>query len=366
MNLRRFKEIGLNVQSFPGTLLFEPSQIQNGQGAPYKVFSQFWKTCLKETSRIGETLAQPSLKPSSDFWASETLASWQLLPQNPDWTRGFESLWTPGESGAHEKLDSFIKERIESYQIHRDYPEMDATSRLSPHLHFGEISPRQIINTVFSSVKSSAGTESFLSEIGWREFSAHLLFHFPHMSEAPFRTEFEPFVWQENPELLAAWQKGRTGYPIVDAGMRELWQTGWMHNRVRMIVASFLTKDLLLSWREGEAWFRKTLLDADAASNIANWQWVAGCGADAAPYFRIFNPLLQSRKFDPHGTYIRRWVPELAALTNTEIHEPWKLAEDRLQRAGLEPGKTYPRPVVDHAKARAFALKAYEGLKKRN
>ncbi|MDP2138282.1 MAG: FAD-binding domain-containing protein [Candidatus Didemnitutus sp.] len=259
---------------------------------------------------------------------------------------------------------------MDAYAAQRNSPEVDGTSVLSPHLHFGEISPRQIWAAVRRVGKdtglfpSSRGAQIFLSEIGWREFAHHLLLHFPHTPEEPLRAEFAAFPWSRNAAHLAAWQQGRTGYPIVDAGMRQLWHTGWMHNRVRMIVASFLVKHLRLSWREGAAWFWNTLVDADLANNTLGWQWSAGCGADAAPYFRIFNPMLQGAKFDPAGRYTRRWVPELAKVPTRFLHCPWEAPADVLDRAGMCLGRDYPRPVVDHPAARAAALAALKGIRK--
>ncbi|MDW8310720.1 MAG: FAD-binding domain-containing protein, partial [Verrucomicrobiales bacterium] len=252
----------------------------------------------------------------------------------------------------------------------RDRPDWSGTSRLSPHLHFGEISPRQVWHAVRAAAERRGWSRArwrqsaFLTELGWREFAHHLLHHFPHTTDAPLREEFARFPWRRDAALLRAWQRGRTGYPIVDAGLRELWATGWMHNRVRMIVASFLVKDLLLPWQEGARWFWDTLVDADLANNTLGWQWSAGCGADAAPFFRIFNPVLQGRKFDPNGDYVRRWCPELAALPDTWIHEPDRAPADVLQRAGVELGKTYPTPVVNHTIAREVALEAFAGLRR--
>ncbi len=261
----------------------------------------------------------------------------------------------------------FLKSAVAGYADNRNRPDMPGTSRLSPHLHFGEISPRQCWHAAVAASagkpSSDKGTETFLKELVWREFSAHLLFHWPDLPEAPFRKEFAEFPWDEDAASLKAWQRGRTGYPIVDAGMRELWTTGWMHNRVRMIVASFLIKDLLIPWQQGEAWFWDTLVDADLASNAASWQWVAGSGADAAPYFRIFNPVTQGEKFDAQGQYVRHHVPELSKLANEHLHAPWLAPESALAKAGVVLGRTYPRPIVDHATARDRALAAFKSLK---
>jgi deoxyribodipyrimidine photo-lyase len=304
------------------------------------------------------------------FPDGDDLSSWALSPKSPDWAGGIRAAWTPGEDGARARLDAFVDGTVLDYREKRNLPGVSGTSRLSPHLHFGEIGPRQIWHATVSRALADTGNpmpqgvETYLSEIAWREFSYHLLFHFPTLPEQPLRTEFTNFPWAEDAKGLAAWRRGLTGYPIVDAGMRELWSTGWMHNRVRMIVASFLIKDLLLHWRHGEAWFWDTLVDADLASNAASWQWVAGCGADAAPYFRVFNPSLQGGKFDPDGAYVRRWVPELSKMPDGMLHAPWDAPLIALADAGVELGRTYPLPIVDHAIARQRALDAYQRLKK--
>jgi deoxyribodipyrimidine photo-lyase len=276
--------------------------------------------------------------------------------------------WTPGEAGAAERLDAFIADGLAHYADERDRPDRDVTSRLSPHLHFGEISPAQCWHAVRAAQLVAGGkldraAEKFLKEVLWREFSYHLLHHWPTLPEKPFRPEFAAFPWSDNPKGLEAWQKGRTGYPIVDAGLRELWVTGTMHNRVRMIAASFLIKDLLVPWQDGERWFWDTLVDADIGSNAASWQWVAGCGADAAPYFRIFNPVLQGGKFDPQGAYVRKWLPELAQLPDEFVHQPWQAPALVLKAAGVDLGKDYPHPVVDHGAARDRALAAFKEIK---
>ncbi len=282
---------------------------------------------------------------------------WRLLPSAPDWSGGLGATWTPGEAAAALRLMAFLDDALARYRQERDLPAVGATSRLSPHLAFGEISARQVWRAA-TMRGHSAATEKFLTELGWREFAYHLLFHHGNLSERNFRPEFDTFPWLEQGDALEAWRRGRTGYPIVDAGMRELWATGWMHNRVRMIVASFLTKDLLIDWRAGERWFWDTLVDADPANNATGWQWVAGSGADAAPYFRVFNPVLQGEKFDPTGDYVRRWVPELASLPAKVIHRPWS-ADTPL------PPEIYPAPIVDHAVARQRALDAFRALKRR-
>jgi deoxyribodipyrimidine photo-lyase len=278
---------------------------------------------------------------------------------------------SPGEKGAVAMLARFLDEGIAGYPENRDRPDLPGTSRLSPHLHFGEISSRQVWHAVTARTVSDPsrgverGAQAFLRQLGWREFAHHLLHHFPETPEQPLREEFAAFPWRYDGKALSAWQRGETGYPIVDAGMRELLGTGWMHNRVRMIVASFLVKDLLLPWQEGAKWFLGTLFDADLANNTLGWQWVAGCGADAAPFFRVFNPMGQGRRYDPQGDYVRKWVPELADLPSKWIQCPWQAPEDVLSDAGVTLGKTYPRPMIDHAAARERALKAWRSLKKK-
>ena len=281
------------------------------------------------------------------------------------WAGGMCAVWQPGEVGAREQLKRFIAAAFENYSEERNRPDHVGTSRLSPHLHFGEISPRQIWHALRRSAGSPGAwrNSQFLAEVGWREFAHHLLFHYPHTPTEPLRAEFKIFPWRENAEWLKAWQRGQTGVPLVDAGMRELWTTGWMHNRVRMIAASFLVKNLLLSWQDGARWFWDTLVDADLAQNTLGWQWTAGCGADAAPYFRIFNPVSQGEKFDPNGDYVRRWVPELANLPARWIHQPWAAPAAELTRAGIAPGITYPEPIVSLGISREVALEAYAKMR---
>ena len=280
---------------------------------------------------------------------------------------GIAAAWQPGEEGAHACLKQFLSSAFTDYTLKRNHPDVTGTSRLSPFLHFGEISPRQIWHAVRRHAEShdfkAWRLTQFLTEIGWREFSHHLLYHFPHTPENPLRRDFDNFPWRKNNAALKAWQKGQTGYPIVDAGMRELWTTGWMHNRVRMIVASFLVKDLLLPWQSGARWFWDTLVDANLAQNTLGWQWTAGCGADAAPYFRIFNPTSQGEKFDTAGNYVHRWCPELAKLPDKWIHQPWKTQAEVLHKAGIKLGQTYPKPIVDHAAARNEALEAFAQIR---
>ena len=360
---------GMEARSFNAGLLREPWAITTQKGEPYKVFTPFWKA-LRASGEPDQLKPAPQRIPApNDFSKSDDLNSWGLLPTKPDWASGLRDAWTPGEDAAQSRLHDFIDAAVFDYQDKRNMPGVSGTSRLSPHLHFGEIGPRQIWHTVIASALAQTGSpmprgaETYLSEIAWREFSYHLLFHFPELPLKPLRTEFSNFPWANDPDALSAWQRGATGYPIVDAGMRELWTTGWMHNRVRMIVASFLIKDLLIDWQTGEKWFWDTLVDADLASNAASWQWVAGCGADATPYFRVFNPTIQGTKFDPDGSYVRRWLPEVSRLPDRLIHAPWTAKPIELADAGIELGRDYPAPIVDHSIARNRALEKYKLLK---
>jgi deoxyribodipyrimidine photo-lyase len=357
------REQGIAVFSFNAHLFNEPWTIRNKNGDFFKVFTPYWKTC--RPTLIPQPAKVLNHHPISVDVTSDELDAWALLPRL-DWASRFPDFWTPGEAGAQQRLDEFIAHHLNGYKMNRDIPEKQATSRLSPHLHFGEISPWAILRAIdYAKLDPHcdlAGAEHFLSELGWREFSYYLLYHVPSLPYENYKGEFDAFPWQNDLQLLAHWQKGMTGYPIIDAGMRELWATGYMHNRVRMIAASFLTKGLFIDWRLGADWFLDTLVDADLANNSASWQWVAGSGADAAPYFRIFNPVLQSQKFDPTGAYIRRWVPELSALDNDTIHAPWESSN-----ATLIYSKThYPKPIIHHSEARAQALAYYSQLKKRN
>ncbi|GAB5561466.1 MAG: deoxyribodipyrimidine photo-lyase [Synoicihabitans sp.] len=362
---------GLEVQSFNGALLHEPHTIQNKQGKPFQVFTPYWRHCLTQPKARPGSGAPRQWNPPSPWPQSETLADLKLLPQL-DWADAFADHHKPGEQGAHENLEAFLKGAVEGYPDDRNNPGLRGTSKLSPHLHFGEISPRQIwaavenLGTEAGTFPSSKGARVFLSEVGWREFAFHLLYHFPHTATEPMSAEFANFPWRDDSDgkLLASWQHGQTGYPIVDAGMRELWTTGWMHNRVRMVVASFLVKHLRLPWQRGAEWFWDTLVDADLAANTLGWQWSAGCGADAAPYFRVFAPVLQGLKFDGDGAYVRRWVPELAEVPDKFLHSPWEAPAEVLQDAGVELGENYPLPLVDHKTARDAALAAYQELRK--
>ena len=331
----QLRAAGLEVASFQSSLLFEPWTVTTGVGTPFKVFTPFWRACLdrgvhRDLLPAPTSLAGPSL-PNDQL---------DLLPTRPDWAGGLRETWTPGERAAHETLEHFVTERLEDYHL-RDQPGIDVTSGLSPRLRFGELSPLQVWHRIEHGPLSGAARTNaakFLSEVGWREFNWSILFYNTQLHTENYRREFDAFEWEPQSEQVEAWQRGRTGIPIVDAGMRELWHTGYMHNRVRMVTASLLVKNLLVDWRVGERWFWDCLVDADEASNPGNWQWVAGSGADAAPYFRIFNPLLQAQKFDPHGDYQRRWVPELGT-------------------------PDYPEPIVDLASSRREALAHYEAVK---
>lgn len=356
-------EQGIMCRSFNAQLLLEPAKALNLQGKPYKVFTPFWRAARQMVPLV-PPLDIPSLNPLTNSLPSESLDAWNLLPSSPDWAQGLREAWKPGEQSAQKRWQAFLNDGVKDYAQLRDFPSVAANSSLSPSLAFGEISARQIWfegQAAISEGRVGANqAEAFLRQLGWREFCSYLLFHFPDIEEQPFNSKFAPFEWQDNKELLVAWQRGETGYPIVDAGMRELWHTGIMHNRVRMIVASFLTKHCLIHWQQGADWFWDTLVDADLANNVCGWQWVAGCGADAAPYFRIFNPVLQSEKFDAKGLYLRRWLPELSQLDNKAIHQPWAA---KALPPNFKLGRDYPNPVVDHKSAREAALAAYANIK---
>ncbi len=360
---QRIKDVceknGAGCHRHGGFLLHEPESVRNGSGEPYKVYTPYSRACFAS----GEPRALkpvPKFKIQAAEVKSDRLVDWKLLPTKPDWSGGLAASWKPGEANAISQLYQFLDEGLADYADGRDRPDKLFTSRLSAYLHFGEISPHQIWHATRSAMAKAGGVldrsgEKFLKEVLWREFSYHLLHHFPHFPDAPFKPEYADFPWAENPSALKKWQHGQTGYPIVDAGMRELWHTGIMHNRVRMIVASFLIKDLLIPWQTGERWFWDTLVDADIGANSASWQWVAGCGADASPYYRIFNPVLQGQKFDPDGNYVKKWVPELKEVSTEFIHCPWDMAV---------PPKSYARRIVDHAMARDHALEAFKKIKK--
>lgn len=361
---------GTMVESCNGSLLFEPWTIQTATGTPFKVFTPFWRKCLSQGTPAEPDRA-PERWPAPRDWPTSLDLDALALEPRIRWDAGIRSTWTPGASGAANELKRFLPNGVAAYKADRDRPDHDGTSRLSPYLHFGEISPRQVWHSVMQWTRKQFGRggeeagEPYLRQLVWREFAHHLLYHFPQTATEPLRSEFAAFPWEEDASALRAWQQGQTGYPFIDAGMRQLWATGWMHNRVRMAVASFLVKDLLVPWQAGARWFWETLVDADLANNTLGWQWTAGCGADAAPYFRVFNPVGQGKRFDPQGAYIRRWVPELARLPTEWIHEPWRAGCEALKAAGVVLGVNYPRPIVDHAEARVRALEALGRMKRR-
>lgn len=360
----------IDVTRFNGRLLVEPWRPKTGANRPYQVFTPYWKAISKLDDPPRPLPAPETIDGFEGPEApdGDAVEDWRLVPRRPDWAHVLRKTWTPGEAGALARLTAFLEDGLSSYAASRDRPGDAGTSRLSPHLHWGEISPRQVWHATRHRMASqgaraeTAGAR-FLRKLGWREFSYHLLYWFPDMPERSLKQQFEGFPWRNDECDFRAWREGRTGYPIVDAGLHELWATGWMHNRVRMVAASFLVKDLLLPWQWGEAWFWDTLVDADLANNSASWQWVAGCGADAAPYFRIFNPVTQGRRFDPDGRYVREWLPEIAALPDTYLHAPWTAPEHVLAAAGIVLGDTYPHPMVDHHGARQRALAALEAVK---
>ncbi|WPJ98020.1 deoxyribodipyrimidine photo-lyase [Coraliomargarita algicola] len=360
---RALREDGLQVESFNSSLLNEPHTAATGSGQPYKVYTPYWK---KVKDRPLPPLALPDLPamrfPESFPW-STPLESLNLLPAIP-WYRGFETHWLPTEAAARGRLDQFLSAAVEDYATGRDRPDCDGTSCLSPYLHWGQIGPRQVMAALADRTDlAGAGASVYAKEIYWREFAYNVLYHFPHTPDQALRAEYDSFPWESDDAVLKAWQMGQTGYPIVDAGMRQLWQTGWMHNRVRMIVSSFLVKHLLHDWRAGAKWFWDTLVDADLASNTLGWQWSGGCGADAAPYFRVFNPILQGQKFDPEGAYVKRYLPELRKMPAKYMHVPWEAPDSILEYAGVEIGKNYPAPIIDHKVGRARALAALEQFK---
>ena len=363
---KQLLEDEIEVESFNGTLLWEPWKIHKEDGSPYKVFTPYYRRgCLNAPEP-----RRPSKAPQKMKWMhprlNDTCLSDLALMPTINWYEQIAAQWQPGEAGAQEHLSRFIDDNIQNYKQGRDYPNLKSTSRLSPHLHFGEISPNTVwhrARQAFNSNIRNANLDCFLSELGWREFSYYQLFHFPDLPEKNFQEKFDRFPWGKDTAALKAWQKGQTGVPIVDAGMRELWQTGYMHNRVRMIVGSFLVKNLLQHWSQGEQWFWDCLVDADLASNSASWQWVAGSGADAAPYFRIFNPVTQGQKFDANGAYVRQYCPELSEVPDKFIHCPWEASPNVLQQAGLELGVDYPKPIVDLKASRQRALIAFSQIK---
>lgn len=356
-------ELGIQVESFKGSLLWEPWEISKSDGGNYKVYTSFYHNCLTKASDIRPPLPKPDkLSLIKDYHNNFNIEQWLT---KASWHEKLYKHWEVGEGAAHKKLEKFLDQNLLGYKYGRDYPAKPNVSKLSPHIHFGEISPAQIwwgthSKMVFTEIENDAS--HFLKEIIWREFAYHLLFYFPRLSNQNFQSKFDRFPWHYDEGLLAAWKAGKTGYPFVDAGMRELWQTGYMHNRVRMVTASFLVKNMLLNWQYGEEWFRDCLVDADLANNSAGWQWVAGSGADAAPYFRIFNPTLQGEKLDPEGEYTRRFIPELSKMPSEYLFKPWQAPKDVLKSAGVVLGQTYPVPIIDLKTSRMKALQAYNCL----
>ncbi|GAB5535393.1 MAG: deoxyribodipyrimidine photo-lyase [Rubricoccaceae bacterium] len=362
-------EAGLDTRQFAGRILHDPEDIQTGSGGPYKVFTPFWRK-FQNRMDVDAPRDIPELANTApETWPnSATVDDFDLSPvqqDGVDWADGMREAWTPGEPGALARLDAFLSDSLIDYDDKRNVPGDSGTSWLSPHLHWGEISPRTIWTRTNAWVQNGAMREAadkFLSEIAWREFSYHVLHHFPETPTKPLKEKYAAFPWEDDEDGFEVWTRGQTGYPIVDAGMRQLWATGWMHNRVRMIVASFLTKDLLVPWQDGARWFWDTLCGADLANNTMGWQWAAGCGADAQPFFRIFNPVSQGETHDSDGAYVRKWVTELAELPDTWIHKPWEAPADVLEKAGVKLGVTYPRPRIDHKEARERALAALKLL----
>ncbi len=352
---------GVLAQSANAALLCEPWDIQTKAGGPFRVFTPYWRSLLAQ-GLPGPVCGAPDLAGRLCDIArlpAARLGQFDLMPAHA-WDQGIAATWQPTRGGAEGRLDEFLAIGLAGYPSGRDVPSSDQVSRLSPYLHFGQLGPREI---VAAARQSKAPADEFVRELGWREFAHHQLFHFPHTSDAPMDRRFEQFAWRDDPVALAAWQRGETGVPMVDAGMRQLWETGWMHNRVRMIVASLLTKNLLLPWQAGARWFWDTLLDADLASNSLGWQWTAGSGADAAPYFRVFNPVLQGEKFDPRGAYVRRWLPQLGGLPDKWVHKPWDAPAAVLRGAGVTLGRHYPKPIVDLKASRLRALDAWGRVK---
>ncbi len=357
---RHLIDMGVEAKSFNSALLNEPHTVSSKVGEPYKVYTPYFKAARQ---RRVELPCEP------DYWAlcfcdtlpqSESLDRLGLSPCK-DWAGGMMTGWDPSEQGALGRVKAFAWKASADYDVDRDRPDLDGTSCMSPYLHFGQIGPRQIVEALDGAYENGkGGAFVYLKELYWREFAYHVLYHFPHTVDRPLRPEYADFPWEGNREHLRRWQLGQTGYPIIDAGMRQLWQTGWMHNRVRMIVASFLVKHLLQDWKAGARWFWDTLVDADLASNTLGWQWSGGCGADAAPYFRVFNPIIQGKKFDPDGAYVKRYVPELANLPASQIHTPWEVPSEVLSALGVRLGENYPYPVIEHSEGRARALGAFE------
>lgn len=354
----------ISCQSFNGYLLTEPWKIQNKSGSFFKVFTPFWKTnyeLLKNNQLdLGSKKKHNFFNQTIDF--SVRAEELKLNSPKKIWMDKVFSYWKIGEDAAKVKLKNFIKFKLQNYSSGRDRPDTEFTSRLSPHLHFGEISPRRIFSEVRKSKIDEDNKRKYLSEIGWRDFSYNLLYNYPKMTDKPIQTKFNKFPWLQDKNSLKKWQLGKTGIPIVDAGMKELYETGWMHNRVRMIVGSFLTKNLLIHWKEGERWFFDCLVDADIGSNSAGWQWISGSGADASPYFRIFNPILQGKKFDPKGDYVRKFIPSLTKIPDKFVHSPWEMSSEEQEQYNFSLEKEYSLPVVDLSETRKRALAAFKSI----
>ena len=358
-----------DIQSFNGSLLWEPWDITKTDGSPYKVFTPFFKKSCLGAAPPRKIISRPTrIDYGDDVDFALELEELDLLPEI-DWHSKMLEHWDVSENGAHERLSSFLDNGLKGYKEGRNFPSENYVSRLSPYLHHGQVSPNQVWYAAQHKGETLGCDKDlyhFHSELGWREFSYNLLYNFPDLPETPLQEQFKDFPWREDKDILEKWKRGQTGFPIVDAAMRELWETGYMHNRSRMIVGSFLVKNMLLHWHEGEAWFWDCLFDADLANNSASWQWIAGCGADAAPYFRIFNPMLQGEKFDEKGEYIRKWVPGLKNLPDKHLNQPWDAPDDVLKEAGITLGEDYPRPDIGHKEARERALEAYETIKKKS
>jgi deoxyribodipyrimidine photo-lyase len=352
---------GIAVEGLNGSLLFEPGSIKTTSGGAFQVFTPFWRACRNERGALRKLLTAPVEIAAPAKWPQSLAVGGLELEPKVDWAAGMRAAWTPGEKAAQARLRWFARGPVQDYAEERDRPDHDGTSRLSPHLHFGEVSALQ----VWHAVSGAPEAEVYLRQLVWREFAYHVLNAYPESPSQPIHAEFRNFPWRRNQRRLRAWQRGQTGYPFVDAAMRQLWSTGWMHNRARMVVASFLVKHLLIPWQDGADWFMDTLVDADLANNTMGWQWVAGCGMDAAPYFRVFNPILQGKKFDHDGEYVRRWVPELRGLPKELIHEPWNAPPLVLAAAGVRLGENYPRPLVDHAEARKGALAGFGEMQRK-
>ena len=362
--IKNFEEKNINYKFFKGNILSEHKEVTKDDGTPFKVFTPFWRVAEQVyLNKVPPKKSKTKKKNKKIFIFKQSSDLSKVLP-NKNWFKKFEKYWTPSEIRSGKVLDELIEKKIGNYHKTRDYPSIEGTSKISPYLKHGQIHVEKIWESCQNIQNKNTGYRKFVNEIGWREFSHSLINYFPQMLKGNLRKEFDSFPWIENKKNLEAWKKGLTGYSIVDAGMRELYETGWIHNRVRMIVGSFLVKHLRIHWKEGEKYFRNTLLDFNVANNVASWQWVAGCGADAAPYFRIFNPILQGEKFDKDGTYVKHWVPELKNVPSKFIHRPWEMDDETQKSINIKIGKDYPLPIVDHAKAREQALKAFDKITK--